>query len=105
LGRFNTLGKEFYALKTTRSTQQGVHPSLVCQLTVCTTHRTSAETGTIQKKKKKKKTTTTQRASCPCGLWEEAEKPRWAWERDFQREKIFKVFTFLYLQASELWCF
>lgn len=34
----------------------------------------------------------------------------WAWERDFskgkdfQREKIFKVFTFLYLQTLELCC-
>lgn len=47
----------------------------------------SAETGPIWFKKKKKKGA---ESSSPGGLWEEAENWGWAWERDFQREKISK---------------
>lgn len=59
---------------------------------------------------KKKQQKTVQRTSSPGGLWEEAGElgmgvgKRFSKGKDFQREKIFKVFTFLYLQTLELCC-
>lgn len=52
MGRFNTLGKEFYALKTQGALSKAPtlkNEEVVCQPTVYTTHRASPS-------KKKKKT-------------------------------------------------